>query len=194
MKTKLGMALAAAVLASGCAVVDRAENAFRNSPLAGAFAQLDQDGDGVISPQEAQGAPAVSQNFDVLDSNDSGGIDDGEYEAALNHVAEIDFQETDVNGDGVITEQEVGTMALSLREAFDTVDADDDGNVSVAEYEAARTNLLQPLQFQDLDTDGDGVISSDESVDTPELAEHYDRFDTDDDGQLSQDEFRVAQR
>jgi Ca2+-binding EF-hand superfamily protein len=189
-----GVLTAAVALTSGCAVVDTAEDVFRNSPLAGTFTQLDQDGDGVVSPQEAQTAPVLAENFDRLDSNRSGGIDAGEYEAAATQVAEVNFRAVDLNGDGVISEREAGTMPLSLRETFDSVDADGDGNVSQVEYQAARVNLLQALDFAEIDTDGDGVITRAETAEVPILGDQYDRFDVNSDGMLSPNEFQIAQR
>lgn len=178
------------VLASGCATL---ENTFRESPLASAFAQFDKDGDGVISRDEAQAQPNMGENFQVVDTNDSGGIDSAEYEAAAANIAPLDFEFVDINGDGVISERESGAMPISLREAFGTVDADGDTNVSPVEYEAAQVNFLDDVSFGSIDTDGDGVIDKVEAQEAPALSEAYDRLDTDQDGLISRGEFKRGQ-
>jgi Ca2+-binding EF-hand superfamily protein len=53
-------------------------------------------------------------------------------------------------------------LPVSLKEAFDVVDADSDSNASTAEYEAARVNMLEGVDFAALDTDEDGVIGIEE--------------------------------
>jgi hypothetical protein len=158
------------------------------------MAQYDEDGDGVISQGEAEADDALTQNFDRIDTNRSGGIDGNEYAAATVHIDDLSFEQVDINGDGVISEREAGAMPVSLKEAFGTVDADADSNVSPVEYEAARTNLLQTADFASLDTDGDGVIGTEEANEMPPLAEFYDTVDTDADGLISEEEYAAAQR
>jgi Ca2+-binding EF-hand superfamily protein len=178
------------VLASGCATL---ENAFQESPLASAFAQFDEDGDGVISRDEAQKQPTLTENFSVIDTNDSGGVDSAEYEAAVANIAPLDFEWVDINNDGVISEREATAMPMSLTEAFGTIDADGDTNVSPTEYEAATVNLLDGVSFGSVDTDNDGVIDDIEAQDAPALSEAYDRADANVDGLISQGEFKRAQ-
>lgn len=178
------------VLASGCATL---EETFQESPLSSAFAKFDEDGDGVISRDEAQMQPTVAANFQVIDTNDSGGIDSKEYEAAAATVAPLDFEWVDINGDGVISERESGAMPITLREAFGTIDADGDTNVSPTEYEAALVNPLDGVSFGAIDADGDGVISKMEADEAPTLAEAYTVADADEDGLISKGEFKRAQ-
>jgi EF hand len=178
------------VLASGCATL---ENAFQESPLASAFAQFDEDGDGVISRDEAQKQPTLTKNFKVVDTNDSGGIDSAEYGAAVANIAPLDFEWVDINNDGVISEREAAAMPMSFAEAFGTIDADGDTNVSPTEYEAATVNLLDGVSFGTVDTDNDGVIDKTEAQEAPALSEAYDRADANVDGLISQGEFKRAQ-
>ncbi len=175
-------------LVSGCATVKEV------SPFHGAHSEFDQDGDGVISKREARNSPGLSNNFDRIDTNRSGGISSDEYTAATMQLGDLSFDEVDINSDGVISEREAGAMPVSLKEAFGTVDTDGDGNVSETEYKAGRTNLLQDIDFEDIDTDGDGIIGEQEAKKTPVLSEAYDRIDTDADGMIGRDEYKAAQR
>lgn len=179
--------IAAASLLAGCQTLRNIEN-----PLATAYSEFDTDQDGVISRQEAQALPALAKNFHRIDTNRSGGIDGNEYAAATLNIADLRFDDVDVNGDGVISEREAGAMPVSLQEAFDTVDADGDQNVSQVEYKAATVNLLQGMDFASLDSDNDGVVSTEEAEKMPLLSEAYERLDTDADGMISQKEFAAA--
>ncbi len=173
----------------GCQTMRDFEN-----PLANAYSGFDEDGDGVISQQEAQDSPSLAENFERIDTNGSGGIDKKEYQAATMHVADLEFGEVDVNQDGVVSEREAAAMPVSLKEAFSDVDTDGDNNVSPQEYEAATTNLLANVEFSSLDTDGDGVIGENEAKKMPPLSEAFHRFDTDADKLISEEEFVTAQR
>lgn len=179
----------ALLLLGGCQTLRDFEN-----PLANAYSGFDEDGDGVISQREAQGSPNLAANFDRIDTNDSGGIDDREYQAATMHIADLEFEEVDVNKDGVVSEREAAAMPVSLKEAFGDVDTDGDNNVSPGEYEAATTNLLADVDFRSLDTDGDGVIGEVEAKRMPPLSEAFHRVDTDADQLISEEEFVTAQR
>jgi Ca2+-binding EF-hand superfamily protein len=181
--------IAALLALSGCQTLRGIDN-----PLATAYSDLDGDDDGVISNQEARAIPVLSENFNRIDTNSSGGIDDNEYKAATMHIADLGFEEVDINEDGVISKREAAAMPVSLKETFDEVDTDGDNNVSPTEYRAAATNLLQDVDFSSLDADGDGVIGMDEATKLPPLAEAYDRVDTDADGLISKKELAAAQR
>jgi Ca2+-binding EF-hand superfamily protein len=142
------------------------------NPLATtAYSGFDKDQDGVISKQEAQASPPLSSNFSRIDTNDSGGIGETEYTAATAYIAELRFQEVDVNNDGVISEREAAAMPTSLKDSFAAVDADGDKNVSMEEYAGATTNLLAGVSFTSLDTDSDGVIGTKEAEEMPTLSE-----------------------
>lgn len=188
MKTCV-LIIASLAVFSGCQTLRGVEN-----PLATAYSDLDEDGDGVISTREAQSTPSLTKNFKRIDTNSSGGIDGKEYTAATMHIADLGFQEVDVNEDGVISEREAAAMPVSLKEAFDDVDTDGDNNVSPMEYQAAATNLLQGADFSSLDSDGDGVIGTAEATKMPALSEAFERVDSDGDGLISQKEFEAAQR
>lgn len=177
------------MLAAGCQTLRDFEN-----PLGNAYSDLDADGDGVVSQQEAQSVPALANNFEQIDTNNSGGIDESEFSAASTPIADLRFDEVDINGDGVISEREAGAMPVSLKEAFGDVDTDGDNNVSRTEYQAATVNLLEDIEFGSADTDGDGVIGSAEADEMPILSEAFDRVDTDGDGLISEAELQAARR
>jgi Ca2+-binding EF-hand superfamily protein len=159
------------------------------------FNDLDQDANGMISQAEAAQEPALARAFARLDTNRDGNLSPKEYQAATLNVARgMNFEQVDHNRDGVISKQEADATPLSLREAFDRVDADGDDNISPVEYQAATTNLLQSANFQDLDTDGDGVLSKDETAKAIILRDDLDRLDADGDGWISREEFVAAQR
>lgn len=183
------LVLAGLTILAGCQSMRQLDN-----PLATAYSEFDGDGDGVISRQESQASPALARNFSRLDTNQSGGIDDREYNAATMHVADLSFEEVDINEDGVVSEREAAAMPVSLNEAFGDIDTDGDSNVSPQEYRAATTNLLEGVEFGSLDSDGDGVIGEDEATEMPPLAEAFERVDTDADGLISGQEFAAAQR
>ncbi len=189
MKMYVVLAGAGVALLCGCQTLRSVENPFTN-----AYSELDGDGDGVISQQEAQSLPVLADNFERIDTNNSGGIDENEYEAASMRVADLRFEEVDVNGDGVISEREAEAMPVSLKEAFGAVDTDGDNNVSRSEYAAATTNLLEGVEFSSLDQDGDGVIGSTEAENMPVLHEAFDRVDTDGDGLITEEELVAARR
>lgn len=188
MKISLPFIIATFALVSGCSTMHDL------NPFSSAISDFDEDGDGVISQREAQTLPGLIRNFDRIDTNDSGGISPDEYQAATTRLANLAFEEVDINGDGVISVREAAAMPVSLKEAFGTIDTDGDGNVSMAEYRAGRTNLLQNADFTALDTDDDGVIDAQEAADMPVLSKAFDRIDTNADGLLSQDEYATTQR
>jgi Ca2+-binding EF-hand superfamily protein len=189
---KLAFFSAAVLLVlAGCATIQEV------NPLSTgkAFADLDQDGDSVISKSEAAQKPTLAQDFERLDTDHDNNISAKEYEAATaNVVRGVDFAQVDLNNDEVISEREANAMPFSLREAFDRVDTDDDDNISPVEYQAATTNMFQALNFEALDKDGDGVLSQDETAEAPMLSDAFDRLDADGDSWISRVEFSAAQR
>jgi Ca2+-binding EF-hand superfamily protein len=176
---------------TGCATVQEV-NPFGAGKV---FNDLDQDGNSMISQAEAAQDPALAHAFARLDTNRDGNLSAKEYEAATANVARgMDFARVDLNRDGVISKDEADATPLSLREAFNRVDADGDDNISPAEYQAATTNLVQGINFEELDTDKDGVLSKDETAKALVLREDFSRIDADGDDWISRDEFAAAQR
>ena len=184
--------LAAGATVSGCATVkDTVSDLTGSGP---GVSSLDTNGDGVISADEAQANPAVASAFEEIDTNRDQNINPAELRAAYTRVAEIDFEQLDFNGDGVLTEREAQQSPPSLHEAFGRIDADGDGNVSQAEYRAARLNLLGETEFAAFDTDGDGVIDKQEAEKDMALNEDFDSIDIDGDDMIGDQEFERARQ
>jgi hypothetical protein len=98
----------------------------------------------VISQAEAAQEPALGRAFARIDTDGDSNISQKAYQAATTNVVRgVHFAQVDLNRDGVISQREADAMPLSLREAFDRIDADGDDNLSAVEYQAATTNLLQ---------------------------------------------------
>lgn len=121
----------------------------------------------------------------------------------------------DLNGDGVLSQEERDAMNADRRERHERWvsewDADGDGTVSPAERDAARTNIQQRVEltreqrFAEADTDHDGFLSFEEFSVIPPVArlavEHpdapramFDGLDTSDDGKVSLEEFTAHLR
>ncbi len=116
----------------------------------------------------------------------------------------------DVNGDGVISEEERQVMVLArdqiqkkLRTDWDT---NGDGKISEQERDQAKLRLHDMItesrstRFQEADLDGDGVLSYEEFILLPGMAKKvvdkpdmvtaiFTRLDTDASGTISLDEF-----
>lgn len=93
-----------------------------------------------------------------MDLNGDGRISTAEAEA----MRQVQFLRWDVDGDGLITEQEMlerhrARMEQRIAKRFAMLDANGDGRIERAEFEehgAAR--------FAAMDTDGDGAVAADE--------------------------------
>lgn len=184
------MALLMAGALGGCAAVQDTVNRVTGNDQG--LSELDANGDGVISRQEADRNRALARNFEQVDTNRDQNINRAELRAAHTRVGEVDFRQIDYNGDGVVSKREAEAVPPSLDQAFDRIDADGDGNVSQSEYQAARLNLLGDTEFAAFDTDGDGVIDSREAQDEIALREDFNKIDVDDDGLISDEEFARA--
>ena len=189
-KTTLTLLIVGAL--TGCTTVQKTVGQWTGSDLG--LSKLDANDDGVISQQEAEQNPGIAEAFDRIDTNRDQNINPEELRAAYTRVAEVNFEQLDFNGDGVVSQREAEAVPPSLHETFDRVDADGDSNVSQAEYEAARLNLLGQSEFAAFDTDGDGVIDEQEAEDDMALSEDFDSIDIDSDGMLSDQEFERARQ
>lgn len=122
------------------------------------WARLDTDGDGKISPTEADADTAFDADFASIDSDGDGFVSDTEYRSfakastaqgatdAAGHSAVVTrstWARLDVNHDGKIsaTEADVDT---SFDTAFTAMDSDGDGFVTDAEYRAHAKAQLKP--------------------------------------------------
>ncbi len=87
------------------------------------FLDMDEDGDGRISPEEWE------EGFDGLDSDNSGFLQGDEWDNP-------NFDLLDEDGDGVISRDE-------WSEGFDEIDLDDDGFISENEYYKKSSDLTE---------------------------------------------------
>lgn len=187
-----GTALLLGGLTAGCASVENTVRGWTGTDQG--LAALDANGDGVISQDEASDNEALAAAFDEVDTNQDSNINPAELRAANTQVAELDFSDTDFNGDGVISEREADAVRPSLSEVFGQVDADGDGNVSRSEYRAARLNLLERTEFAAFDTDGDGILDRKEADKQRYLSDNFSRVDIDGDDLINEREFEQAKK
>jgi Ca2+-binding EF-hand superfamily protein len=102
---------------------------------------LDQNGDGMISRDEAAAHPRLAQSFDQLDANHDGVLSREELRAGHHSGHRSGHHgrhaSLDTNGDGSISRDEAKT-APRLAEKFDAIDANKDGTLTRDELVAWR--------------------------------------------------------
>jgi Ca2+-binding EF-hand superfamily protein len=98
---------------------------------------LDQNGDGMISRDEAAAHPRLARSFDRLDANKDGVLSRDELRAGHHSGQHGRHASLDTNGDGLISRDEAKS-APRLAERFDAIDADKDGTLTRSELAAWR--------------------------------------------------------
>lgn len=138
-KFRLCVAVCAAVFVAGSALAKTGERGPRI-----AFEQLDANGDGEITRQEAESFR--SQRFAKTDTNGDGFIDLQELTAEASsraaRKAEQMMQRMDSDGDGLLSEDDLAQGPRAGR-MFDRLDRDNDGTVTKAEFEEAKARAGQ---------------------------------------------------
>jgi Ca2+-binding EF-hand superfamily protein len=104
---------------------------------------LDQNGDGMISRDEAAAQPRLAQSFDRLDTNQDGALSREELRAGHRSGHHGRHASLDTNGDGSISRDEART-APRLAQKFDSIDADKDGALTRDEMAAWRKSHPRP--------------------------------------------------
>jgi Ca2+-binding EF-hand superfamily protein len=134
--------LATLLIATPCFAVDqkvdvKKQQAEQKARFDQAFKNVDSNGDGKISKEEAeQKAPPLAANFAILDTNKDGGLTNQEIwdvqqkVMAAERQARQDFssslQKADKNKDGKLSKQEAQALP-KLGENFEQIDNNHDG-------------------------------------------------------------------
>lgn len=176
-KTGIALALAAVVGVTSTVLADRGkfdtdgDGALSYEELSAArpgltlerFAQLDADGNGVITRDEKPKRGKRnkrSKRKSIEDVNGDGVLDLTEVQAARPRVTAEKFAEWDVNNDGLLSEDEK-PRRRSREERFAQMDADGSGDITLDEMRAM-TDRMVDERFARMDKNGDGVITADE--------------------------------
>lgn len=115
------------------------------------------------------------------------------------HGPRINFEEADLNSDGMLTTEEMTAFAKAR---FDLADTNGDGGLSVEEM-TARAQVEMQERFakrstrilEHKDTNKDGILSFDEmKPDSDRTEKMFSRLDKDADGAISAEEFETARQ
>jgi Ca2+-binding EF-hand superfamily protein len=142
------------------------------------FAEMDQNGDGIITRAEWRG---TAQAFDAADWNNDGRLSGDEVR--MGAVSPNRFAEMDTNRDGVITRAEWRGSA----QAFDVADWNNDGRLSGDEVRAGAATPNSKMRFAEMDRNRDGMITRAEWRGN---AQSFNQHDWNGDGRLSGEEVR----
>lgn len=113
----------------------------------GGFKELDTNGDGMVSRDEAKGHRWLEEHFDEIDTNHDGQISKdelaawhkahaGEMRGKMQARLNAKFKAADKNGDGALTREEMQAGLPKLAKHFDEIDANHDGKVTEDEIRA----------------------------------------------------------
>ncbi len=170
------------------------------------FKQLDKDGDGKLSREEANAAPPMlASRFDELDCDGDGFIAFDELRPPAwrrgagmggNHFAMQLFVSADADKDKKLSKDEFAKAFPLLADKFVDYDLDKDGYVTPDElhrhaFEQWRMEKSQRREqrFKDADKDKDGALSKEEfSAAFPKQADKFESLDANKDGRLDMQE------
>ena len=165
---------------------------------AGRMAELDKDGDGLISKDEWLGR---AEGFDRIDANGDGKLDSVELAAARQKIGEWRRQRGEWGGRmerggwrGRVRER-MSDAAMFMGALFRMIDADRDGKLSDAEIQAFGDKI------KGADADKDGYVTAEEA--RAAVREGFakragkafiEKHDANKDGQVTPDEFTNEER
>jgi Ca2+-binding EF-hand superfamily protein len=139
MKKQVSALVIGALVATGAASsVAAQDGSQRSERRAQMFAQLDTDGNGVVSAEEFANPPS---RFEIADADGDGVLSAEELTAMGQHRAEQRvaqmLERFDANEDGMLSEEELASRRGASR-MFERLDADDDGSISAEEFAEMR--------------------------------------------------------
>ncbi|CAH1245716.1 Hypp7530 [Branchiostoma lanceolatum] len=152
--------------------------------------ELDADGDGLVSLQEATQGIHMNQALHALDSDGDQMFTEAQALQFLDHHF---FAQFDANHDHMLSFDELS--GLTVGQMFDFYDHNDDGFLEGAEaqrlqyiWDAIHGHGNNRRQAADIDADGDGLISRPEVHAVMTLQNALDALDTDDDHGFTEQE------
>jgi hypothetical protein len=100
-------------------------------------AQVDANGDGLVTREEAQAHPRLSAQFDSADTDKDGRLDTAERNAhrelmrsEMRERAEERWKAADADGDGALSRQEAQQSMPGIAERFEKFDGNGDGKIA----------------------------------------------------------------
>lgn len=173
------------------------------------FAQLDRNGDGVLSPADrpegGQGQPGnmMRERFQKADADKDGKVTFEELKAVAPEMTREKFDAMDKNKDGALTPEDrpahaAGPGGGHLMQMLKDMDADGNQKLTLEEIKAKRPGFPDEM-FKSMDTNKDGVLSKDDhpmmaGPGSPRemLKELFAKADADKDGKLTYDEIKAV--
>ncbi len=150
------------------------------------FQKADKNGDGYLT--EAEVGAQRWQRMKRADTNKDNKVSKEELKAAFRGKKGAHFQKADKNGDGYLTEAEVGAQRWQRMKRADT---NKDNKVSKEELKAAFRGK-KGAHFQKADKNGDGYLT--EAEVGAQRWQRMKRADTNKDNKVSKEELKAAFR
>jgi hypothetical protein len=107
--------------------------------------QVDGNGDGIITRDEAKSFPRLTADFDAVDANKDGQLDAAEMNAhrekmriEMRAKAEQRWKDADKDGDGALSREEAQASMPGLAERFEKFDSNGDGKIARDEMHNVR--------------------------------------------------------
>ena len=178
-----------------------------------AFEDLDRDGDGHLSEQEARAERLLSARFAQLDRNGDGSLSRWEFNAYEQPatVAGVEPSGTSRSEQARASlppqeqqRRDAIARSNSQQQSAESADGSNKGGgytgksaeesgserqLSKSEQASQRQDGTRPVAFDELDADADGKVSRDEAKASEPLDQQFSQVDQNNDGQIDQAEF-----